>query len=408
MELMSFGLSPYKRAAEVIPKSDRLLHLIGTVPSLLLEARRKNTPRQPTEGIVSLPSVSVVICAYNEERNIGALLSTLLKERVREIIVVASGCTDRTAEIAREFQAAYRRIKVLIEDVRNGKTSAINLALKHVTSEFVIFLPADVRPTEGGVARLIEGFRPEVGIRVGRPVPVDETSNTMGRLSHLIWMLHNRTLRELSIEGSLGHASGEFFAIRRGILKELPVDVVNDDAFMAVAARAEGFKIEYEDTALAFMRGPGTVFDYVNQRRRVLFGHLQVMKSTGRYPTVFETQAVVHPSLFLQILRAELKGLRGGLRAFIMGATLEAISFTLSAIDRTMGRSHVLWQMVESTKNMPGSLPIPLVNVSGLGGLSFSTHDAYLGQSPGRSWRSGLTRGRLSLQPEVAVLPMCR
>jgi poly-beta-1,6-N-acetyl-D-glucosamine synthase len=403
---MQVGLSPFKKGAAIHPGSERFVWLISTTPSYLLEKRRHGIPREKRPS--DAPTVSAVICAYNEEQNIGPLLSTLVQETVSEIIVVASGCTDKTVEIARNYQSLYPSIKVIVEEVRNGKTSAINLALKAVTSDLIVFLPADVRPGRGSISKLIGGFKPEIGIRVGRPVPVDEKSNLMGRLSHLIWTLHNRTMRELSAEGRLGHATGEFFAIRRGMINQLPPDVVNDDAYIAIAVQRAGLKIDYEGNALAFMRGPGTVLDYVSQRRRVHFGHIQVMKSTGRYPTVFETQAVKRPALFIQILRAELQGLRGGLRALVMGGTLETISLTLSAVDRVLGRTHVLWRMVESTKSLPRSLPVPFATMSSVGVVSFSTRDAYLQQSPDRSWQSGLARGQLSLRPEVAILPLCR
>jgi glycosyltransferase involved in cell wall biosynthesis len=52
--------------------------------------------------------VIVGICAYNEEKTIGGLLSSLLNQSlsnfiINKIIVVASGCTDRTEDIVREF-----------------------------------------------------------------------------------------------------------------------------------------------------------------------------------------------------------------------------------------------------------------------------------------------------------------
>ena len=399
---MRVDQSPFKKGAAAHPASERFVWLIGATPSYLLEKRQTGIPRE--NSISHAPTVSAVICAYNEEQNIGSLLSTLVDEGLNEIVVVASGCTDKTVEIASRYQRLHHNIKIILEKVRNGKTSALNLALNAVTSDLIVFLPADVRPGKGSIAKLIGGFRPEIGIRVGRPVPVDEEASLMGRLSHLIWTLHNRTMKELSSEGRLGHATGEFFAIRRGIINQLPPDVVNDDAFIAIAVQRAGLKIDYEGGAFAFMRGPGTVVDYVSQRRRVHFGHIQVMKSTGRYPTVFETQALIRPALFLQILRAEMKGLKGGLRALVMGGTLEMISLTLSAVDRLLGRTHVLWRMVESTKSLPGSMPVPFATLSSVGVDSFSTRDAYLQQSLDRSWRSDLAHGQLSPRLEVAVL----
>ena len=72
--------------------------------------------------------------AYNEEANIGRLLRSLLRQRfthcyLREILVVASGCTDRTEEIVRNIMEKDNRIKLLIQPHREGKASAINLFL---------------------------------------------------------------------------------------------------------------------------------------------------------------------------------------------------------------------------------------------------------------------------------------
>ena len=400
--MMLPGKSPFKKATDSGSDSVQPIRTVAAIPTLLLEARRSNKVHQ--DFIPENPSVGVVICAYNEERNIGSLLANLVREHIQEIIVVASGCTDKTVEIARRFQLAHPQIRVLIENTRTGKTSAINLALKNATTEYLVFVPADVRPAAASIAKLIEGFKPSTGIRVGRPVPVDEESTLLGRLSHLIWTLHNRTLLELSREGILGHASGEFFAIRQGIISELPTGVVNDDAYMAVAVRKAGFRIDYENDAVAFMKGPRTVSDYVSQRRRVHFGHVQVLKSTGQYPTVFETQVVARPTLFLKLLRDELKHLKGGMRALTMGITLETISIMLSGVDRLLGRTHVLWSIVESTKYLPGYLTVPGGMIGSVGVASFSKRDAYLAQSLGRSWRSDSAHGQLSPRLEVAVL----
>ena len=52
---------------------------------------------------------SVGITAHNEEKNIGKLLTALLAQEleqvdISEIIVVASGCTDRTCDVVRDFE----------------------------------------------------------------------------------------------------------------------------------------------------------------------------------------------------------------------------------------------------------------------------------------------------------------
>ena len=66
--------------------------------------------------------------AHNEEANVGQLLQRLLEQQlttvaIAEIIVVASGCTDRTEEIVRQWAARDGRIKLLTQPLREGKAS---------------------------------------------------------------------------------------------------------------------------------------------------------------------------------------------------------------------------------------------------------------------------------------------
>jgi biofilm PGA synthesis N-glycosyltransferase PgaC len=74
----------------------------------------------------------VGIMAYNEEANIGRLLEALLAQKTRlasldEILVVASGCTDRTEAIVEEFAARDGRIRLLTQVRKEGKAAAVNL-----------------------------------------------------------------------------------------------------------------------------------------------------------------------------------------------------------------------------------------------------------------------------------------
>jgi len=70
-------------------------------------------------------TVSIGICAYNEEKNIGRLLDRLLKEKklytLKEIIVVASGCTDGTEGIVKQYTSKCEKINLIVERGRKGK-----------------------------------------------------------------------------------------------------------------------------------------------------------------------------------------------------------------------------------------------------------------------------------------------
>jgi glycosyltransferase involved in cell wall biosynthesis len=85
-------------------------------------------------------TLSVVIITYNEEANIGRALESvmpLVSKGKGEVIVVDSGSTDRTLEIAKSFGA-----KVFIEEWK-GYAAQKNSAIDKATGDYVLSLDAD-------------------------------------------------------------------------------------------------------------------------------------------------------------------------------------------------------------------------------------------------------------------------
>jgi len=94
---------------------------------------------------------SIGVMAYNEERNIGNLLRALCAQQldsvsIGEIVVVASGCTDNTEGVVEEEIRCDPRIRLLVQERREGKMSAINLFLENARYGVVVIINADVLP----------------------------------------------------------------------------------------------------------------------------------------------------------------------------------------------------------------------------------------------------------------------
>ncbi|HLL78716.1 MAG TPA: glycosyltransferase, partial [Ktedonobacteraceae bacterium] len=133
-----------------------------------------------SEGISEEESIiecSIGIMAYNEEANIARTLDAVLQQtgpsiRIHEVIVVASGCTDRTVPIVSELALAEPRIRLCVQEKREGKASAINLFLKQATSPVVVLIGADVIPETSAIEQLCAPFQDaSIGMVGGRPVP---------------------------------------------------------------------------------------------------------------------------------------------------------------------------------------------------------------------------------------------
>jgi len=87
--------------------------------------------------------ISIGICVYNEGKNIGNLLESLMQQELKnhaitEIIVVSSGSTDNTEEIVKEFSKKDDRVKLIRQEKREGKASAVNVFLEKSKEEIVV------------------------------------------------------------------------------------------------------------------------------------------------------------------------------------------------------------------------------------------------------------------------------
>ena len=122
---------------------------------------------------------SVGITAHNEEANIAQILRAMLSQRlhaveITEIIVVASGCTDRTEEIVREFAAQEPRIQLYVQEKREGKTSAINVFLSHAKENICVLESGDTIPHEDAIENMVRMFADAaVGMTGAHKVPVN-------------------------------------------------------------------------------------------------------------------------------------------------------------------------------------------------------------------------------------------
>ena len=221
-------------------------------------------------------SLSLGIMAYNEEANIGLLLRSVLRQRfthgfLKEIYVVASGCTDRTEEIVREFMKQDERIELLIQVQREGKASAINLFLKKASGDVFILESGDTVPEKGTLDKLVAPFRnPNVGMTGAHPIPVNSNNTFLGFTVHLMWTLHHKI-------ALMTPKLGELVAFRN-FVREIPVDTAVDEASIEAIVRDAEYELFYVRDAIVNNRGPENIRDFIKQRRRISAGHKHLLR----------------------------------------------------------------------------------------------------------------------------------
>ena len=90
-------------------------------------------------------NVSVIICAFNEERFIANAVESYLKQNAKphEIIVVDDGSTDNTPFILSKLSALHPEIKVITNDANIGKVKSHNRAYRYSTGDFIAISGGD-------------------------------------------------------------------------------------------------------------------------------------------------------------------------------------------------------------------------------------------------------------------------
>jgi hypothetical protein len=186
----------------------------------------------------------------------------------------------------------------------------------------------------------------------GRPTLINEYKKLHGAeaLAHLMWRIHNRTLQILNHDDVLTHASGELFCIRRGIITRIPVEVINDDAYIAMKADQKGYIVRFDPNAKVYIKAPSTFADLIRQRKRIVYGHYQIKRIHGSFPRTIECMAFYDQKRVIRILAEMIREQPKETHKLIAAVIFEMIVNLLALLDIVRGKSHVPWKRI-NTKN---------------------------------------------------------
>lgn len=217
-----------------------LIALVGTL-------KRRIVRRAAIE-----PTVSVIITAYNEERDLRAKLdNTLALDYPRDCleIIVASDCsTDRTDDIAGEF--AVYGVRLHRQSERLGKTAAQNAAVEHARGAIVLFSDATSLYEPDVLRAIVPNFADaEIGCVAGRLIYLDSSDSQVGRGARSYWGYETFLKTHESRAGSLIGASGCLYAVRKSAYVPLYHEACSD-FIIATKMVEQGLRAVYEANAV--------------------------------------------------------------------------------------------------------------------------------------------------------------
>jgi cellulose synthase/poly-beta-1,6-N-acetylglucosamine synthase-like glycosyltransferase/peptidoglycan/xylan/chitin deacetylase (PgdA/CDA1 family)/spore germination protein YaaH len=318
---------------------------VGIARAVILSGLALRQARQEARQVFPEPDperlVSVLIPAFNEADVIErSIMRVLESTSVRiEVIVIDDGSTDGTSEVVRRAFGSEPRVRLLTLP-NGGKARALNQGLSLASGEIVVALDADTQFEPATIARLARWFvDPQLGAVAGN-AKVGNRVNLVTRWQALEYVTaQNLERRALASLDAMTVVPGAVGAWRLATLRAVggyPVDTLAEDQDLTIAIQRAGWKVHYDQFAVAWTEAPESFRGFAKQRFRWAYGTLQCLwkhraiMRTGRprglafvgLPQVFLFQilfAAISPiidlALVVSIVATGLKILQHGFEA---------------------------------------------------------------------------------------------
>ena len=249
-------------------------------PSLMAIAALKSKPKNKDYSVQ--PFVSVIVPTYNEEKVIAERMENLVEldypKDNYEIIVVDSDSTDSTTEIVEETIKEHDKpnTRLIKEEERKGKASAINLGKKHAKGEIVLITDANSIFDKNVLKEIMPHFKdPKVGAVSGRYF-ISNPDETPPSSEAFYWEIEYITLLGESFLDSISTVIGTISAWRKELMN-FRSKTISEDLDMTIQVRRNGYKIRYEPEAKVYEPSATTPEDQIKQRKRTSLGTIQNM-----------------------------------------------------------------------------------------------------------------------------------
>jgi cellulose synthase/poly-beta-1,6-N-acetylglucosamine synthase-like glycosyltransferase/peptidoglycan/xylan/chitin deacetylase (PgdA/CDA1 family) len=239
------------------------------------------------------PPVAVLVPAYNEEKVIEKTVRAVLRSDYPHlrVIVIDDGSKDNTVEVARRAfprEIAAGRVVVLTK-ANGGKATALNYGLQHVTEEIFVGIDADTIIHPRAISLLVPHFQnPKIAALAGN-AKVGNRVNLWTRWQALEYITsQNFERRALNVFGAVTVVPGAIGAWRTAAVRDANsyhLDTVAEDADLTMRLLRAGYRVTYEDRALAYTEAPTNANGLMRQRFRWSFGILQ---SVVKHKAVFK------------------------------------------------------------------------------------------------------------------------
>ena len=264
-----------------------------------------NPVKSPLPSDDELPTMTLMICAYNEEDVVAEkMLNTHAldypKDKLR-IMWVTDGSNDRTNELL----AAYPEVDVVFSPERRGKTAALKHGLRELQTRYVAFTDANTMINPEALREIARLFMdPTVGCVSGEKRVAARKEGEMAAEGEGLYWKYESTLKRWDSElySAMG-AAGELYAIDPALARDVPDEALLDDFMMSMYIVDEGRRIAYTPDAYAREYGSANIYEESKRKRRIAAGGLQSIWWLRRMLNPFRQPLVAFQFISHRVLR---------------------------------------------------------------------------------------------------------
>jgi hypothetical protein len=209
-------------------------------------------------------------------------------------------------------------------------------------SDAICLSSADVLPAPDALERLVQTLliNHDIGMCGARPMPTNGHGTFPGEATRFLWHMHHKVALEQP-------KLGELVMLRAGIVRGLPAESCVDEATLEQLIVTAGYRLAYVPEAVVHNHGPETLRDFIRQRRRIAAGHYWLRAVSGY------TVATMNVSRLTRLTLSELSVKRPKRTLWALGTIgVEALSRGLGWLDFRIGKTHQIWKISETTKQV--------------------------------------------------------
>ena len=247
--------------------------------STIFLARRRSLNNKFYNQKDEMPSVSILIAAYNEQdvikEKVMSIINSNLPSSKIEIIIGSDCSTDNTNEIISKLANNHSFINVKIFTERSGKSSVVNKLVKQAKNEIIILTDANIIFSKNTIKSLIRHFKDsKIGLVDSNMVNIGIKKSGIS-LQEKTYISSEVKFKhaESKLWGMLMGPFGGCFAIKKSLFVPIPENFMVDDFFICMNILKNGSLAINDLDAVVYEDVSNQIYEEFRRKRRISMGN---------------------------------------------------------------------------------------------------------------------------------------